>query len=364
LEHSVIKGIGTAVPPYCIDQEDAAARFREALSEYPRTARWVKRIFVQCGVDTRYTCEPNLLEPPERCRYLAVTPEREIPRTGERMRMYRQEAVPLAAEAARRALADSGRRPGDITHLITVSCTGQFLPGLDAELVWMLDLAPDVERIPLTFLGCAAGLTAVRLADRIVRREPSARVLVVAVELCTIHMQPSLDKEDLFAAGFFGDGASACVVERWGPAGNGFVVRDARTEMFGGTMDQMIWTLGDYGFSLRLSPQIPSLIGVHVPPAFRRFWGESELPEWWAIHPGGRGIIDALQKAFGLSDEKTAASRYVLRHYGNMSSATVLFVMDELRKRQGGDTARPTEGAAIAFGPGLTAEMLRFVYHP
>jgi predicted naringenin-chalcone synthase len=365
LDYTVIKGIGTAVPPYCIEQEDAAIRFREALNEYPRTARWVKRIFAQCGVDTRYTCEPNLLEPPEACRYLPVTPEHHIPRTEERMRMYRQEAVPLAMEAARKALADSGNRPADITHLITVSCTGQFLPGLDAELVWLLDLSPDVQRIPLTFLGCAAGLTAVRLADQIVRCNESAKVLAVAVELCTIHMQPSLDKEDLFAAGFFGDGASACVAERWDPKKpEGYVLHEARAELLPGSMDKMTWTLGNYGFHLRLSPEIPSLIGTSIPPAFMRFWGDRSLPEWWAIHPGGRGIIDSLQEAFELASEQTAASRAILRHYGNMSSATILFVMDELRHRHCGTNQETKEGAAIAFGPGMTAEMLRFVYHP
>ncbi len=366
MELSAITGIGTAVPPHCLDQEDAAFRLREALKEYPRAARWINRIFAHCGVDARYTCEPNLLEPPERCRYLPVTPVPEIPRTQERMRLYRREAVPLAMEAAQKALADSGTRPVDITHLIAVSCTGQFLPGLDTELIRQLDLSADVQRVPLTFQGCAAGLTAVRLADQFVRSDSAANVLIVAVELCTIHMQPSIEKEDLFAAGFFGDGASACVVARQNPREpKGFVLHDSRAVLFPGSADKMNWTIGDYGFHLRLSPEIPTLIAARVPAVFRPFWGGGSGPALWAIHPGGRGIIDSLQATLGLREDQTAASRAVLRQYGNMSSATILFVMDELRQRQnGGGFDDGKEGAAIAFGPGMTAEMLRFAYHP
>lgn len=362
-----VLGIGTAVPKHRLDQRNTWFRISEALEGNPQLARWGQRIFAQCGVDSRYTCEPNLLSSSSECRYIAASNDGAIPTTEERMRTYRRESVPLAAEAAKKALADANLRPGGITHLLTVSCTGQFLPGLDAELAWQLDLRPDVERIPLTFLGCAAGITALREACRIVRADPAAQALIVTIELCTIHIQPSLSREDLYTASFFGDGASACVVGRSeGRLSGTFALADSRAVLFPDSADKMVWTVGNRGFDLSLSPQIPRLIADFVPDALRSFWGESAesapAPELWAIHPGGRGIVDALQSAFALDDAQTAPSRAVLRQYGNMSSATILFVLDDIRRRRAEAKGGDAEGIAVAFGPGITAEFLRFAY--
>ncbi|WP_233566548.1 type III polyketide synthase [Cohnella endophytica] len=360
-----IMGIGTSVPAYCLDQEDALRRLREALKERPEVARWAQRIFTHCGVDTRYTCEPNLLEPANRCRYVPSTPELTIPTTEERMTLYQKESILLAVEAAQKALADSRNRPQDITHLIMVSCTGLFLPGLDAELIWRLDLRGDVHRVPLTFMGCAAGLTALRQSEEIVRREPEARVLVVTVELCTLHIQPSFDKEHLFTAAFFGDGASACVVGMTDREHSvGFAIRKSNSVMLPNTLDKMKWTVGNYGFQLHLSPEIPGLIAKEVPEVFKSFWGDDSLPAFWAIHPGGRGIIDSLQSAFHLSDSQTGASRSILRQYGNMSSATILFVLAQLREDQFRTNEGFKDGVALAFGPGMTVELMRISYQP
>ncbi|WP_276354363.1 type III polyketide synthase [Cohnella caldifontis] len=365
MEHPSILGIGTAVPAYLLDQEDTLARISGALRDRPDAARWAKRIFARCGVDTRYTCEPNLLEPAERCRYVSSAGGPPIATTEERMAAYRKEAARLAAEAARKALADGRIRPGDVTHLFAVTCTGFFLPGLDAELAWELDLPADVERFPLTFQGCAAGMTALRMSEAVVRGRPDAKALIVAVELCTLHIQPSLDKEELYSASFFGDGASACVVGRASAERPGaFALREARAVPFPGTRDRMRWSVGNHGFRLHLSSEIPELIGRFVPPAFEEFWGGRERPELWAIHPGGKGIVDALQAAFRLSDEQTADSRSVLRRFGNMSSATILFVLNGLRERLRGGGAGEKAGFAAAFGPGMTAEFLRFDYRP
>ena len=365
MDHIAIRGIGTAVPPYRLEQEDASRRLKEALQDRPTDARWVQRIFSHCGVDSRYTCEPNLLEPASVCRYIPASPETRFPATEERMTLYREASVPLAEQAARRALTDSGMRPGDMTHLIVASCTGMFLPGLDAELVGRLDLRADVKRTPLTFLGCAAGLTALRLASDIVRGEPASRVLVVAAELCTLHIQPSFEREELFTASFFGDGASACVVAADGAEqGGALMLHEARAAAIPNTADRMQWTIGNYGFRLRLSPEIPALIAGEIPEAIRTFWPDEKLPELWAIHPGGRGIIDALASAFRLADEQTEASRSVLREYGNMSSATILFVLDRLREKLRRTNDGAKRGIALAFGPGMTAEMLRFSYRP
>jgi len=364
-----ILGIGTAVPPHRLVQEDAAQRIAEGLANLAGNgdaARWVRRIFRQTSVETRYTCLPDLLESAERSRYAPGSTRPDIPTTRERMEVYRRESVPLALEAARRALRDSGTPPSAVTHLITVSCTGFFLPGLDFELVRGLGLSPEVNRFPVTFAGCAAGLTALRLARELAAGNAGACVLAVCVELCSIHIQPSVDREDLFAASLFGDGAGACVVGRaWPEQKNVFTLDGARATLLPDTADEMLWRVGDTGFQLYLSPRIPSLIEQRVPEVITRFLaGSGEAPRWWAIHPGGRGIIDALQRAMGLSDGQTRASRDILRRYGNLSSVTILFVLEEIRRELAAKGQAAEPGIALAFGPGMQAEMVRMTCVP
>jgi len=360
-----ILGIGTAVPIYRMDQEDTSRRLAEALGENSDAARWTRRIFRQCGVETRYTCEPNLLEPAFRCRYFPSPSMEGVPTTAERMETYKRESVPLALQAAGQALSDGKARASDITHLIVVSCTGQFLPGLDAVLVRRLGLAADVNRIPLHFLGCAAGLKAICLSRQIVSGDPDAKVLVVCVELCTIHLRPSGEREVLYAASFFGDGASACIVGSAGPDDAGVLLLDRQLSvLLPDGAEEMVWEVGNHGFDLYLSPDIPKRIGARVPAEIERLLGGGAKPDLWAIHPGGRGIVDALQRELGLTAEQTRFSRSVLRRYGNLSSATILFVLDEMRRELAATGSGPASGLSLAFGPGLSAEMIRFDYLP
>lgn len=360
-----VLGIGTAVPPNRIDQGETAARMAEALKEHPDSMRWAKRIFKQCGVETRYTCLPELLKPAADCRYAPCTPEADVPATAERMAVYKREAVPLGLEAARKGLDDGGHEAADITHLITTSCTGQFLPGLDAALINGLGLSREVVRIPLNFLGCAAGLKAMGMARQLVQAEPSAKVLIVCIELCTLHLQASADREQLYAASFFGDGASACIVGTAKSQTKGyFQLEDVRSVLLPDYAEEMVWEVGNHGFELVLSPNIPKRIGELIPPQWNRWFEGEPLPRLWAIHPGGKGIIDVLQDSFHLSDRQTDPSRKVLRQYGNLSSATILFVFEELRRQLEERQALAEEGVSLAFGPGLTAELVRFRYVP
>lgn len=365
---AAILGIGTAVPDCRIDQEEASQRLGEALDKHPVSARWAKRIFSQSGVSTRYTCEPNLLAPYGSCCYLPQTSTEAVPTTSERMHTYKRESVPLGLRAADKALLNSGVTASSITHLITVSCTGQFLPGLDALLVGALGLAANVNRMPLNFLGCAAGLKAICMAKGIVSASPSAYVLIVCVELCTLHIQPSVEREALVAASFFGDGASACVVGASLPGSPGsrdsFELGDGHSVLLQDSAEQMVWEVGDYGFELYLSPKIPSALGGAVPIEVQQLLKDKASPELWAIHPGGRGIIDTMQEMFGLDAEQTRFSRNVLRRFGNLSSATILFVLEEMKRELGEARACRTEGIALAFGPGLSAEMITFHYAP
>lgn len=359
-----ITGIGTALPPYRMDQADTTRRIVDALRNKPDSARWARRIFKQCGVENRYTCEPNLLNEAAECRFLPHDNISEIPSTEERMTIYKRESVPLAVTAARQALEDAKMDTANITHLITVSCTGQFLPGMDAALVRELGLTPKVMRIPLTFIGCAAGLKAVCLSKQIATGDPTANVLIVCVELCTLHIQPSGDRDDLFGASFFGDGASACVVGAAGPQHQHiYQLGDDHTVLLPEGADEMVWEIGNYGFDLYLSPNIPRLIGEYIPAEVEQLYGK-EQPELWAIHPGGKGIIEVLQSKYGLSDEQVAPSLGVLRDIGNVSSATILFVLKKMREQLYARGSERAAGLALAFGPGLTAEMIQITYIP
>ncbi|MDR6555364.1 type III polyketide synthase [Paenibacillus qinlingensis] len=357
-----ILGIGTTVPEFRLDQADTSHRLTDALRDNPNSARWAKKIFKQCGVETRYTCEPNLLETAENCRYFSQNND-QAPSTSDRMATYKRESVPLALQAANRALDDAQVDVSDITHLITVSCTGQFLPGLDAALTHQLGLAANVNRIPFNFLGCAAGLKAVCLSRQIASNMPTAKILVVCVELCTLHIQPSSDREALFGASFFGDGASACVVG----VGNDqqqpiFQLGNDHSILLQDCADEMKWDVGNHGFDLYLSPNIPKLIGTWIPEQIEHLLAGGPRPEIWAIHPGGKGIIDTLEEVYGLSADETHPSRTVLRNFGNMSSATILFVLDHTRQELANRGAGPTSGISLAFGPGLTCEMIQITY--
>ncbi|MFD0675638.1 MULTISPECIES: type III polyketide synthase [unclassified Paenibacillus] len=369
MEHSdpiiALLGMGTAVPANRIDQADTAQRLAEALKETPDSARWAKRIFKQCGVETRYTCEPNLLQSASDCRYFPRNSLDDVPTTADRMETYKRESVPLGLEAAKKALLDGDVDVSAITHLITVSCTGQFLPGMDTVLATQLGLAATVNRLPLNFIGCAAGLKAICLSRQIVTGNSSAKVLIVCVELCTLHIQPSSVRESLFATSFFGDGASACIVGTPGPNHKAiFQLGREHTVLLPDSANEMVWELGDYGFDLYLSPSIPKLIGKMIPVEVERMFGGEGNPDLWAIHPGGRGIVDILQERFELTDEQVRPSLNVLRNYGNVSSATILFVLHEMRQELTRVGSGPTSGIALAFGPGLTAEMIKINYLP
>lgn len=360
-----ILGMGTALPVHSVAQSDIADLIASSLQDRPDLARFAKRVFKSCGVERRYTCEPNYLGPLEDCRYLPLRGELDVPSTEERMRIYQREALPLGLEAAEKALNDAGIPREKITHMITVSCTGQFQPGLDIMLIRHLGLSPRVNRLPLIFQGCAAGLKAIQMARDVVQGDPGANVLIVCVELCTLHFQPVKEREALFAASFFGDGASACVIgcpeschQHVLELGYGYSV------LLPDSTEDMTWEVGDIGFDLYLSPRIPKLLASHLEEELRLLLHEDQLPELWAIHPGGRGIVDAVQDVMRLSDEQTRYSREILRTAGNLSSVTIMFVLNAMRMDMKSRHEASTEGIAMAFGPGLTAELMRFSYVP
>jgi predicted naringenin-chalcone synthase len=239
--------------------------------------------------------------------------------------------------------------------MVVASCTGFTAPGLDQVIARRLGLAPTVERLVVGFMGCYAGVTALRTAGHIVRSDPQARVLVVAVELCTLHLQPTDRIESLLAMGQFADGAAAALVTGEGP---GLALGDGLSLTLEDSHDLITWTIGDTGFAMELSGEVPGRLAEALGSdgVAERVTGGKAVDDIdaWAIHPGGKSIVDAVERGLSLPAAKVAASRAVLQDYGNMSSATVLFVLQRLMED------KPASGIALAFGPGLAMEGVRF----
>lgn len=280
------------------------------------------------------------------------------PSTGTRNAAYVRLAPPLFAEAARRALAGAGVERGEVTHVVTVSCTGLFAPGPDYRLVRDLGLPAGTERFHLGFVGCAAALPALRLAAALCAADPAAVVLVACAELCTLHFRPSADPEQIVAASVFADGAAAAVVTARADLTARHGGATLELDRFGTTLTRegeadMAWTIGDAGFEMTLSAEVPRIIGREIRGAVGDFLA-GERPDRWAVHPGGRSVLDRVEAGLDLPPAALAPSRTVLREHGNMSSATILFILARmLDEPADADAARV---AALAFGPGLTVE--------
>jgi predicted naringenin-chalcone synthase len=372
--HIALLALGTAVPRYRYQQAALCGWVADALDMPPALRRWIRQLYQLSRIETRYSCLPDASMPPAEARFTPGRSLADSPTTAERMAIYQHEATALGTLAAQHALAEcandthaSAADTADtVTHLIVVSCTGFFAPGLDQAIANQLNLRPSLERTLVGFMGCAAAFNGLRLAAQIVRAQPSARVLVVCVEICSIHMQPGNNRIDLITNSLFADGAAACLIGA--PSLDGrdrFLFDDFYSELVPETAQEMVWRIGDHGFTLHLSPDIPRRLGEVAPRALAALLAGRAMPRAWAIHPGGRAIVDRLAELFELAPEQVAPTFDVLRRYGNMSSPTILFVLAELRerlRRAADDEA--VSAVAIAFGPGLVVEMAHLTYLP
>jgi predicted naringenin-chalcone synthase len=276
-----------------------------------------------------------------------------FPSTATRMETYARHAPALAERAV--AALDLQGRAAEITHLIVASCTGFIAPGLDQLLAARLGLRRDLQRTLIGFMGCSAAVPALRVAQATVLADPEARVLVINLELCTLHMQETENLEVALSFLLFGDGCSAALVTA---EAHGLALGDFRTTLIPGTEDHITWHIGDQGFLMHLSGQVPARINAALrenPDFILRNEGTQAI-DLWAVHGGGRTVLDAVQSGLSLGEHALAPSRAVLAAHGNMSSATVMFVL-------AGMLARATSGQrglAMAFGPGMAAETFRF----
>ena len=356
-----IVSIGTAVPATRIRQDDVRALFAAQDGVDRLTRRRIQAVFDASAIEQRHTVLADLATPPgPRAAGAPAFVDAEgrllSPTTGTRNDLYIATAPALSAEAARAALRDGGVEPSAVTHVVTVSCTGLFAPGPDYRLVRDLGLSPTVERCHLGFIGCAAALPALRVATALAATRPDAVVLVVCTELCSLHVRASDDPQQIVAASVFADGAAAAIVTAAPAVGRpgGLELERFGTALTDEGETDMVWTIGDNGFEMVLSAEVPRIIGREIQGAVARFLGDDGEPAVWAVHPGGRSVLDRVETGLELAPDALAASRGVLRDFGNMSSATILFILAALLRDDAvGDGARV---AGLAFGPGLTVE--------
>jgi predicted naringenin-chalcone synthase len=353
LATAYINRVATAVPPY--DVHDAFRRFAQSLfHDNRRNALLFERMADKAGIEHRYSCLP----PSNRPEGEAVDGERfyrrgRFPDTAARMRRFERHAPELAQTAVERlALGDERDR---ISHLLITCCTGFSAPGLDHEVVERCGLPRSVERTMIGFMGCYAAINALKLARHIIRSEPSARVLILNIELCTLHLKETTDLEQVLSFLLFGDGCAACLVSAE-PVGT--ALESFRAVLVPDTRELITWNIRDDGFDMVLSGRVPATIhdALHDHRDEILAGAPARAIDLWAVHPGGRTVLDAVERAFGLAPAALSASREVLRRYGNMSSATVMFVLERLLRAG----ARGRCGCAMAFGPGLTAETMLF----
>ena len=365
-----LRSLEVAVPDTVLHQDQV----REVFASQPGMSRLATRLvgaaFDSSGIERRHSAVTEMdltadVEASQTPQFFDATTRQILnPTTGARNELYVQEASRLYVDAAVAAMASAdGIDKTDVTHVITVSCTGFFSPGPDYLIVRGLDLDPAVQRYHLGFMGCYAAFPAMRQAKTICDANPDAVVLVVSVELCSIHVRVSDDPDTILGSSLFGDGAAAAVITgRDHDGGRALQLDHFETVLTPVGEEAMAWNIGDNGFEMVLGTYVPKIIDAHIVDALAPLLAHDESLtdhqyrdiEHWAIHPGGRSILDKVEAKLELDPAQLGPSRDVLRRYGNMSSATVMFVLKAILDDP--DSVAGERVCSMAFGPGLTVE--------
>ena len=359
MTQAYINRIATAVPDD--DVHDAFVAFADQMLEDPRVQPVFRRMASRSGIRRRF----SVLTPNFRMQSAVPTTEFVInahefytrgnfPDTAKRMEIFERFAPRLAQRTLDKLRLTDDERNG-VTHVLVTSCTGLYAPGLDFDIVDHLGLDTSVERTMIGFMGCYAAINGLKQARHIVRSEPDAKVLLVNLELCTLHLQETQDLEQVLSFLVFGDGCAASLISA---EPTGFAMDSFRSVLIPDTRELITWRIRGVGFDMLLSGKVPGEIGKALAVSGGEVLGKHSKEDitLWGVHPGGKSVLDAVERGLGLPKDALAASRQTLECFGNMSSATVMFVLERLMQQ-----AQPGEkGCAMAFGPGLTAETMLF----
>ncbi len=358
---SRILGIGVASPAYSIERDESVAFAQKLLYDAPKEARALPALYRMTAVQQRGSV---LLEAAnstdtegEPFYFDADSSDQRGPTTKVRSDRYAIESVPLGLRAAQEALRDANVSAASITHLIVVTCTGFSAPGIDIELIEQLGLNTETERVQVGFMGCHAAINGLRVARGIIAADPDSYVLLVSVELCTLHYQYGWDTDRVVSNAIFADGAAAVVLAGANDAASTLPqVAATGSKLVPDTKDSMTWRIGDHGFAMTLSAEVPGLIEEklldYVTDWLRRHQLTISDIKGWAVHPGGPRILRAVETALHLPEEALATSRAVLADHGNMSSATMLYILRRFLDHQ-----VELPWIMLGFGPGLEIEI-------
>lgn len=361
---SFITAIATANPAYLFRQQDIASFMQRTMQLNEQDSRKLNVLFKASGIETRYSMLEDYGKTRDFTFFSNLDSFEPFPSTKKRNDAYQQYAPLLSTAAANKALLQSGIESKEITHLITVSCTGSYAPGLDVDLVEALQLPLSVQRTNIHFMGCYAAFNALKVADAFCRINEAVKVLVVCTELCTLHFQKQNSEDNLLANALFADGSAAIVVEA-SSAKKSLKLTGMYSELAPQGIKEMAWAIGDWGFEMRLSSYVPDVIRNGIKALTHKLIKSLNLSpddiRHYAIHPGGKKILETIEQELGLSKEQNKWAYHVLKNYGNMSSPTVLFVLKEIfdRLEQRNDKENLI---SFAFGPGLTLESMLFQY--
>jgi predicted naringenin-chalcone synthase len=363
-----IAGIGTSLPVDSYDQHEALLIAQSLCCRTEEQATWLPNMYGHTGIDKRHLClgralVDDVIQGTEHTQSPFLprrTDDDRGPTTQQRMRVYVEQAPVLARQSAAMALERSRVPARAITHLVTVSCTGFHAPGWDITLMRDLGLGPTTQRTHVGFMGCHGALNGLRVARAFVDADPKAKVLLCATELCSLHYHYGWDPQKVIANAIFADGSAALVGVREASSPSAWRLAASASFLVQETENVMTWDIGDHGFNMTLAKRVPDVIRRNLRPFLEAWLGEHGLSlpqiQSWAIHPGGPKILDAAGETLGLSQELLRPARDVFAAHGNMSSPTVLFILDHLQRL--GSTP---PCVALGFGPGLNVEAALFI---
>lgn len=360
---SNIIAIGIANPSYRRAQHEVAELICEGFQLKPAQQKVLKAIYKASGIEYRHSVIADYVRAPGDFQFFPNHYQDEFPSTSQRMKLYQVSALPLVLAAIDNCF--SSIEPFDkneITHLITISCTGMYAPGIDIEIVQRLGLNPTTKRTAINFMGCYGAFNGLKVADAFCKADPKAKVLMVSVELCSIHFQNNFSLENVISNAIFADGAAAVLIQgQMTQRQKHFRLQSFHTDLVPNTEQEMAWSIGDYGFDMILTAYVPKVIKYGISMFTEKLlsqtnWSFNDI-DYYAIHPGGLKILQSCEESLNITEEDNKYSYDVLRNFGNMSSATVLFVLKSIWDAM--DTGTHNKNIfSCAFGPGLTLESM------
>jgi len=358
---SYITSIGTANPPHKFSQQQIADFMIRAMELNEEEAQQLRILYRASGIENRYSVLEDYGTTEQFSFYSNSKNLEPFPSTKSRLELYRKQSVNISKNAALKCLNAQNTNPKNITHLIAVSCTGMYAPGLDIDLIEHLQLNSTIQRTCINFMGCYAAFNALKVADSLCAQNPAAIVLIVCTELCSIHFQKENTEDNKVANAFFADGSAALLIQSRAGKGASLKIGSFFCDLAPDGNKDMAWSVGNQGFEMKLSSYVPNVIKKGISKLTSSLLQANKINindiSYFAVHPGGKKILETIEQELGIDRRDNQFSYSVLKKYGNMSSPTVLFVLKEIYDQLSSNDHNK-KILSFGFGPGLTLESL------